>query len=183
MEPRAAITPYWTFWIPIIVTFLISATSFIWNIIHSATIKKIENRYAKDQLVHKLQFEKEFEIYKQLWKILSDLTSQVMRLSPSTDLITTADGYNETIQARLREVRRTADLLIHHVETNEPFYSKAVYAHIKELIYHLKNEIIDVEHRDKNLMQYWLERDKNTKKISAIAKKISDAIRERIGSL
>src|SRR5690349_14807451 len=71
----------YTFWVPTI----ISIVSVVWNYIQSRKILKLETEAEAKRLIHKIQFEKEFSIYSEMWGKLVDVKNATAELRPVMD--------------------------------------------------------------------------------------------------
>jgi len=88
-------------------------------------------KVAKEQLIHKIQFEKEFEIYKELWGelvVLRDLIQEYL-LTPKTD-----SSYKEKAWHILAKLKRQHDRVKLITDRNKPFYGEEVNKNAKKTL-------------------------------------------------
>ena len=71
----------YTFWVPT----MISLVSIVWNYVQSRKILKLETEAEAKRLIHKIQFEKEFSIYSEMWGKLVDVKNATAELRPAMD--------------------------------------------------------------------------------------------------
>ncbi|MCZ8070310.1 MAG: hypothetical protein O9311_08140 [Cytophagales bacterium] len=108
----------------LLVPVVLGVVSLIWNYFQSKRLQKIELEARAKKVVHKFQFEKEFETYKELWPRLIDLKESVgktlVQSSPTRE--------------SLKEVEINYHLVRDFFERNKPFYPHSVYQHIADLL-------------------------------------------------
>ena len=165
-----------TFWIPTI----ISVTSLAWNFIQSKKILKLETDAERKTLIHKFQFEKEFNVYTDLWAKLIDLRNKTVSLRPFLDSRDTNKTEDEIMIERLKEQWIKLVAVGETFDKNKPVYSKDVYKEIESLVKLARFEAIDYEHGDRRESTYWEKADENVKKIVDSMDKIANLIRKRI---
>jgi len=68
----------------------------------TAQIESIRTQYAKQSLVHKLSFEKEFDILSELWETWVDLRNAAQSLRPMFDRVDLQETDEERKQKRLQ---------------------------------------------------------------------------------
>lgn len=164
-----------TFWIPTI----ISVTSLIWNYVQSKKILKLETEAERKNLIHKFQFEKEFNVYTDLWAKLIDLRNSTASLRPIMDYKEKDKTEEEIKTERLREQWTKLVAVGDTFDKNRPFYSKDIYKEIESLIKLSRFEAIDYQHGERN-RDYWEKAEENIKKIVESMDKIANLIRKRI---
>lgn len=164
-----------TFWIPTI----ISVTSLIWNFVQSKKILKLETEAERKNLIHKFQFEKEFNVYTDLWAKLIDLRNSTASLRPIMDTRERGKTEEEIKNERLKEQWTKLVAVADTFDKNKPFYSKDIYKEIESLIKLSRFEAIDYQHGERN-RDYWEKAEENIKKIVESMDKIANLIRKRI---
>ena len=165
------------FWIPIIVSVL----SLIWNYIQQKSIEKIKSENQKNNLIHRIQFEKEFEIYSDLWAKLVDLRNHTRDLRPQLDFIDPNESEKERNIKRFEKLNNSFIVCVNSFEKNKPFYPKIVYDNIAEALKITKREAFGFQRGDKNSDEYWDESEKNINRIIDLTNNICETIRKRIG--
>jgi len=169
-----------SFWIPILVSLLPLAVSLLVNFIQNRKILKLQTEANRKNLIHKVQFEKEFNIYTELWAKLIDLRNATATLRPIMDFVPENKTEEEIKTERLQEQWRKSILLIETFEKNSPFYSISIYNEIKTLINTSHFEAIEYKYQERNNKEYWQKAEENINKIVNAMDKISNLIRERI---
>jgi hypothetical protein len=137
----------------------------------------------KFSLVHKLQFEKEFRVYEDLWAQIVELRGAAMSLRPMIDYggDSTKD---EEIKRRLKLVSDAFETCRKTVLTNQPFYHAPVYELANDLLSATRREAFDYQRgREGRWAEYYEIAQKNADQIVGLANRICDIIRERISSL
>jgi hypothetical protein len=165
-----------SFWIPTV----ISVTSLVWNFIQSKKILKLETEAERKNLIHKFQFEKEFNVYTDLWGKLIDLRNMTASLRPVMDYMDKTKTEDEIKQERLTRQWEKLILVADTFDKNRPFYSKDIYAEIDSLIKLTRFEAIDYQHGERHNREYWKEAEMNINKIIDSMDKIANLIRKRI---
>jgi ribosomal protein L16 Arg81 hydroxylase len=164
-------------------TLIFSILLAVWNYFQLKKIENLKTELQKRLNVHKLQFEKEFEIYKELCVQLNKLRYNLAGLRPQADHYAKNMTYEEAISARIKEAAIEGRKLIDLTETNRPFYAEDIYQQLKEINKLIKFEIIEVTYGDKIEAEYWKEGIKTTEKYINLTEKIYDSIRKRIGNM
>lgn len=158
----------------------ISIISLIWNYIQNRKILELSKEIDRKNLIHKFQFEKEFNVYSDLWSKLVHLRDATIRLRPEFDFLPKEKSDAETKEERLKiQWEKFLDVL-ESFECNMPFYSKEIYNEINGLLILANKERIDYHRGDKKDNEYWERAEKNIKTVTASMEKISNLIRKRI---
>lgn len=165
-----------TFWIPT----LISVTSLVWNFIQSKKILKLETEAERKNLIHKFQFEKEFNVYTDLWAKLIDLRNVTASLRPAMDTRDNTKTEDEIKQERLSKQWEKLVLVSDTFQKNRPFYSDDIYKEIESLVKISRIEAIKYHHGERYNHEYWEEAERNIKEIIDSMDKIATLIRKRI---
>ena len=135
----------------------------------------------KEIVIHKMQFEKEFEVYKELWENIVDLKFHASLLRMK---LTYSDG-NETEKQRkekkLTEFSSAYDRCLKTFEKNKPFYPKEVYDQLAKLIMIAYNESHEYKYDNIEMEEYWKNANENKMQILNLANVICEKIRDRIG--
>jgi hypothetical protein len=167
------------FWIPI----LISVGLAIWNFYQQIRITYLNREIEKQLHVHRIQFEKEFEIYKDIWSKLFDMRIIVEKLRPKFDFTEPGLTFEESVKLRLSKAVVIGNDIIDSVEKNKPFYSKKVYDSLDKIIKLTKKEVIEVQYGNKSTIEYWENGENNMEEILKLIDIICETIRDRIGNI
>ena len=137
----------------------------------------------KTVLIHKIQFEKEFNIYDELWPCLTDLRNATHALRPNIEQI------DMSIPEEVRRKKKAEDFIKAHnkcvgvFDNNKPFYPEDIYEKIADLILKTKFEKNSFDF----MLEVNLERfDEAKLKMDEIIQKVESIclkIRSRIGTL
>jgi hypothetical protein len=135
---------------------ILAVVSLGWNALQQYQIENIKTESLKSLHVHKLQFDKEFEIYKELWAKLVMLKVIVNTLRPQVDSSDPKKTYKETITERLSNAvvcfNETTLIVLH----NKPFYPLEIFNLIEPLLKKCHKEFIEVEFKpDRTPTDYW----------------------------
>jgi len=126
---------------------------------------------SKEVFVHRLQFEKEFEIYTELWKEVRRLG---LALVPFQDF-GMASGVSH--QTMIEELVESADELNNRVYDHCPFYAPEIYEHAKELL--SKARLVLRLNQDGRPTEQWAI-EKSEQAITAINDELVPAVRDGI---
>jgi len=140
--------------------------------------------------VHKLQFEMEFELYRELWKALVDLRNKAV-VTPVLDRMpkekTTVEVYNE----RFEEARTAFNNLNRLFREHHPFYHHSVTQTADSMLSECRSYLELVGRTLRNSRSWTKEHPSDMydsanelqRKMSDLADRIEEAIRQRIGLL
>jgi hypothetical protein len=140
---------------------------------------------SKKANLHKLQAEKEFEVYSLIWNRAVKLKFAVEQLRPR------ADFFDSTEPAKVRWNRRYKNLiesgrnLLNEVEKQKPFYPDELFQKLNLIIQTSWTEIVDFEHSfdesgEKMHYEGYNRGHENLKKILDQMNQVCDLMRERI---
>lgn len=138
-------------------------------------------RNTKELSVYKLQFEKEFLIYDELWKSLIELKTCTTLLRPESEYINIDETEEERKSKKLEEFKKAFKHCVDIYENYKPFYPKEVYDKIRETIKVVNKEVIEYRRGKSNTDKYWENAQKNSAEIISSIDVICERIRERIG--
>jgi len=169
----------YAFWIPV----SISIIALFWNYFQHRSIEKLKQENEKARLIHRVQFEKEFEIYSDLWSKLVDLKQQTIALRPHLDYVDPKKTEEEISQERLKRLNESYMACVFSFEKNKPFYAEKVYNKVKEAIQLSFKESIEYNSGDKRSREYWKNAEENIQEFIKIMDSTCDLIRQRIGLL
>ena len=167
----------WLDLLQIIVIILLTIATLLQNI----SIRKLEHKQKKGEFVHRLQFETEFQAYKEIWNKLIDLRQitydlrDIHEIGKSDELMD-----REWKNRRIKKLMMTQGDCLVTFERHKPFYPDEIYKAIKEVTTTSIIEQIDYEHDD---MPYEAmeKRNKNIDKLLSNMDDVCEAIRKRIG--
>lgn len=140
----------------------------------------LRGQVSRQNFIHQLQFEKEFEIYKELWSLISDLGNYTAQLRPTMDYAVEGKSYEAIINDRVQKISESRNEFVKMFQKNKPFYSDAIYYKLLEFNSIIRKEVFSAKHDDSLKRKYWEEAEENVKKIQEITDEICLLIRERI---
>jgi hypothetical protein len=152
---------------------------------HAREIEELRSELSHRSHISRMQFEKEFRIYEEVWAKLVDLRSATLRLRPMIDSIDPNESEEDRRLRRLQTWGQAYDDYTRVVEVNRPFFSDEVYRHLDTLGQYAYGEGVDYQILDSKSMrqEYWKEARKNQKQIIEHIDVICEAIRKRIEGL
>lgn len=165
------------------ISILISTALAIWNFNQQKKLEGLKRDKDKQLIVHKLQFDKEFSIYNEIWNNLVGLCNIISQLRPEGDIQDSNRTYGEVISERVLRAIEIGNTTITIVENNKPFYSKRVYTQLQSIIKIIKTEIIATQHQNINSEEYWISGAINVERLVTLNNQVCEEIRNRIGSI
>jgi hypothetical protein len=143
-------------------------------------IANLKAKLAQKQTIHKLQFEKEFSIYLELWKALVRLRNTSADLVRRSEFITSKETPEQRRDRKDKEFKDSYNELIQLVEDQQPFYAKEVYEKASKILSESWKQSINVILL--NLQpEYYVKEEERFKEILRVIAGIESSIRERIG--
>lgn len=142
--------------------------------------RQLQSELDKGVHIHKVQFEKEFDLYSQIWAQLVEVKWKVLSLRPSFDRVDPSETEEERIKRRLTEFAESFNPFVSLVEKHRPFYPPNVYDALMNLIKISHSEAIGFEYKDRKWAEYWKEAGENQENILRLIDEICEAIRQRI---
>ncbi len=138
-------------------------------------MEDFRQRGAKQQFVHQLQFEKEFDIYYKLWGRLIKLGRAADRFRPG---LHTSDG--KSPEEHMKDFKTAYDGVDEIVYLYRPFYAPDVFECGKEILSNASSVYFNHGDPHEDKREHWKKARENMKNIGDIVEKICSAIRERI---
>lgn len=163
------------------ITVFVTICLAIWNYYQQKEIQKLKTKSEKEVFIHQLQFEKEFDIYKDLWKGLVELRTATHSLRPEIENVDPNVSPDEWKSKKLEKLINSYNEAGELFEYNKPFYSDKIYQKAGELMKISRHEKFELEHGDTRRSGYWKEAKQNIDKIYSITDELCELIRERIG--
>lgn len=147
------------------------------------TSKRYESALEPRTHIGKIQFEKEFGFYTEVWSSLSSVQKAALSLRPSLDFYDPGEPEADRKQKRLvaleTEFTRFHDLF----EATRPFYPELVYralSAVRELV-HL--EAVTYQHGEPSTREYWKDARENRGKLVEAIDEVCTAIRARLAEI
>lgn len=143
--------------------------------------EKVKNDNQK--VVHSLQFEKEFEVYKELWSELIKLRNATYTLRPSIESRDKDESEDDNRERKWKEFQVSYSRCVKVFDHNKPFYPEDVYKEIEKVIRTADYEITEFQHLPTFETGYYEEGKKNMAIIINSIEATCLLIRNRIGIL
>ncbi len=147
----------------------------------SKDIEGLKAEYAKKQTIHKVQFETEFNIYKDLWKHLLEISNLTTTIDPyvssGRDTAEKKNLCSKKIIETMALVTKTGDI----VGGNMPFYSTEIFELCNELTSQCLNHLTALMDKfDRGVYTDKIGAALLEEIVSPILRQIRTAIRKRI---
>ena len=143
--------------------------------------EKVKNDNQK--VVHRLQFEKEFKVYKELWPLLMQLRNSTSDIRPVSEIYKESDSKEDIRNSKKRNFSNNYKACLEIFDHNKPFYPEVVYSKIEKVLLTSKKEIYALTPRSELKDDYYEEGEKNMELIREYIDEICVLIRDRIGML
>jgi hypothetical protein len=152
---------------------------------HQKELETLKASFEKKTTVHRLQFEKEFQLYGELWKALVSVRKTVV-IAPSIDRMPNDKTPIEEYSARVEQAIKTFNFAKDLFEDHRPFYHDDVSLITSDLLDQCRMHIVKV----RNLLKLkdfggklHDEADEMFENVVNDIKRIEQAIKNRIGLL
>jgi hypothetical protein len=138
-----------------------------------------------DQGVHvtKSRFDKEFEIYQELWASLVELKFTTLALRPMLDQVPVDKTKEEVKHERLKSFAKANNEFVTLLNKYTPFYSSEVDQSLKDINTLCRHEAIDYELLDPYDKEYRKQQQENSEKLLSLIDNCAQLIKKRIDSL
>lgn len=154
---------------------------------HKATLNKANQKLKalNDGAVHvtKSRFDKEFEIYQELWDSLVELKHATLSLRPMLDHVPQDKTKDELKVERLQKFGAANNVFVNKMQKYEPFYSTEVNESLVSICKSARSEAIGFQYQDSNDRRYWEEQEKNANEIVGEIQNCCSLIKSRVDSL
>jgi hypothetical protein len=149
-------------------------------------MESVKLDHVKATHVHKLQFETEFQAFKEIWEKLLSLRNATLSLRPIVDTLTSSkEEKEERKKKRLHDFSTTFYAFRDTAENNKPFYPIVLWTELDELIKLVYKEAVGYSYGDpiEDFKSYWKDSQENFNQIIQKVDKICEVIRDRIDKL
>jgi hypothetical protein len=145
----------------------------------------LRDHIERGQFIHKLQFETEFNAYRDLWQKVVTANSAAFNLRPIADFRPVGKSDKEIKDERLKTLYDAHFDLRKSYIFSRPFLAPVVYNAMTALAEIIHVEGVGYQYGDprQDRQQYWEESEKNAKQMEMHSNAICEAIRERIGMM
>jgi hypothetical protein len=134
-------------------------------------------------LVDRVQFEHEYEIYRQAWAALVKLRRVTLQMRPTLDTVDLKESKEARMNRRIGDFIAPFNGYSEIVETNKPFYPQEVYVALANVRDRCHEEVIDYEFTERPAKDYWSEARVKHKEIVESIDRACEAIRTRIAEV
>ena len=148
-----------------------------------AKLEEIKSLYSKEQYIHRLQFEKEFEIYQELWTNLITLKNDARLFTLHDALKTTGESIKEKEGEMIIKLMDDINNAQRTIENNRPFYGEEIHENALKIVELTKAFFGRSKDLDEKEMEYLLKLVKRESEIYEIIDNIEKAIRKRIRNI
>jgi hypothetical protein len=144
-----------------------------------------QKTHAEKQIfVHRVQFEKEFCIYVELWSVLVEARRATLGLRPMFDHVALDQAEEDRRRVRIEKFVAAYNAFLEVVDKHRPFIAGTVHASCLKIL-DLANDESDAYRyaTDTHERQYWQESKKNAERFKDLVDEVSDTIQRRISSM
>jgi len=152
---------------------------------HDKQLESLKSKLGKKNTVHKLQFEKEFELYGELWKALVDVRSTAA-ITPPLDIMPRDQSHYDVYKDRFERAADAFNIANDLFKYHRPFYHEDVSKITEGLLAECRKyirkvaRVLSSEKFDDKLFD---SADELFEKMTETINKIEEAIKRRIGLL
>lgn len=140
----------------------------------------------KRVLVHRVQFETEFEAYREVWQTVANIVVTALRLRPILDSIDPTITEEERQKQRLEQFADAVNRFLETSRKYHPFLAPVVDEEINKLFRLVQKERVQYQYGGEDVVgieKYWTTQKENAEAIQDHAKAVASAIQRRIGLL
>lgn len=152
-----------------------------------AALKRLESELTVNRYIHSLQFNREFELYGELWPKLVELRNKIRALRPVVDVVDRNESEEDRKKRRNSEFIKSYESFFSLGYMSEPFFPKAVYSRILTLRTLVQKEALHYKRGEDQRTgfdeKYWKDAEANAEAIMKAVDEVCEAIRERMGLL
>ncbi|MBL7107634.1 MAG: hypothetical protein ISS77_08540 [Phycisphaerae bacterium] len=111
---------------------------------YNKELEALKSQLVKKNVVHRLQFETEFQLYKEFWKKLIDV-KRTARITPIVDIIPAGKQQSDIYKERWMKAAEAFNKSIDFFDYNKPFYHDDVGVPAEKLLSQYKTHLIQLE--------------------------------------
>jgi hypothetical protein len=138
-------------------------------------VEVLKANLSKRATLHRLQAEKEFEVYSDIWDKAIKLKFACVELRPTFDTIDANELPKDRWNRRYTQVRTALSEFIEMTEQLRPFYSEELYRQLHKLGQEVWKEVVDFEFsikKDENWAMSFEGYERGNKNLDEILKRI-----------
>lgn len=144
--------------------------------------ERLRHSLERSNHVTKFQFEKEYDLYREMWASLVDLKRTSLSLRPVMDFIDPKESAEERKKNRLNKFADAYEKTVDVAEKSRPFYPAAIWLELRKLLDIAHKEAVGYRHQDegRNWEKYWGDAQAAQKAILEQIDVVSVAMRDRL---
>lgn len=148
-------------------------------------VEVLKWQLSKRANLHRLQAEKEFEVFSKMWDQAISLKFAVEQLRPRVDIFDGNEPANERWSRRYSTFIESGKALWHEIEKQRPFYPNSLYLKFSKILQTANEEIVDFEfslddNKEKMSYEGYNRGYENAEKIISDLNELCDLMRKRI---
>lgn len=146
----------------------------------------LRSKTESDKLVfvHRMQFEKEFSVYVDLWSQLIEMRRAALGLRPVFDQMDLNESEDERRRARSTRFVTAHNAFLEVVDRQRPFIADVIYASCMKILDLALDEQTAYQYGDdRPSRDYWKDSQANAEKFRRLVDEVCDAVRTRINSM
>jgi hypothetical protein len=145
--------------------------------------EEFRGKIEKGIYIYKIQYEKEFEIYQELWATLIPLYQKTTLLRPVVGSHNPQEKEDERMRRRLEEFGKSFIPLQELVQKYRPFYAPEVFNALNKIMQICYKESVEYEFKEgRSHKEYWDSQQKFSTDISEAIDECCETIRKRINT-
>lgn len=147
--------------------------------------QKLQTSLDRGLHVHKLQFEREFHIYQEIWKTLVPLRKATVSLRLSVSQVDSNEADEDQIGRKIAEFNNAFKQFVNTVDCNEPFYTPEVSENLNGIVALCMDEGLEYRRAIEQAQQgvfaenYWEAARENNQKLLSLMSETCKTIRIR----
>lgn len=135
----------------------------------------------KSVVIHKIQFEKEFGVYNNLWPNLILLRNATQNLRPTFESYDNTQSEEDRKNTKIKNFNDSFNKCAETFDQNKPFYPEDIYKEIEMILRTSRHEAIEFVYMHPRESDYFKNAEKNIDEIISKIDSVCLKIRDRIG--
>lgn len=109
--------------------FAVALGTLLWQRWQGKEIERLKSQLQQHDFIHRLQFEKEFEIYDHLWKLIIEFSDEIAGFTVKAKGTKKLSDLVDDVVKLTQAISKFRDF----VETHKPFFSEEIYSESHKL--------------------------------------------------
>jgi hypothetical protein len=149
------------------------------------TRRMLQGELDKTIHAHRVQFETEFQILKEIWGKLAALRTAMAETRPVIDGLIPGETREERLGRRLETLKHAILDFMHAIDDHSPFYPEDIFRELEGVLKFARNELIEAEvgFEPTARSEWFREAKENMRQFGVHAAKVSDLMRRRLEAL